>query len=148
MVFLLQEIQERAREEALTILGDEPVDVLPTVRETKQMTYINQVIKEVDRRISCSYIYVIILLTDIMLRLYESTDLCLFLFLALLKKTLIYYEPLFLKAQLLMLAYLVCITVKRSGRILKNSILTDLQKTEAIKVIGFLLVMAEGNVLE
>ncbi|KAI9360255.1 cytochrome P450 [Pilaira anomala] len=40
------EIQERAREEALAILGDEPVDVLPTIEETKQMTYINQVIKE------------------------------------------------------------------------------------------------------
>ncbi|GAA5814312.1 hypothetical protein MFLAVUS_007806 [Mucor flavus] len=40
------EIQQRAREEAISILGDEPKDVLPTGDETKQMNYINQVIKE------------------------------------------------------------------------------------------------------
>jgi cholesterol 24(S)-hydroxylase len=33
--------------EAIHILGDEPEDVLPTLEQTKQMTYINQVIKEV-----------------------------------------------------------------------------------------------------
>lgn len=43
----LQEIQEKAREEAIKILGDEPVDVLPTAEETKQMSYINQIMKEV-----------------------------------------------------------------------------------------------------
>ncbi|GAA5801592.1 hypothetical protein HPULCUR_007040 [Helicostylum pulchrum] len=40
------EIQQRAREEAISILGDEPNDVLPMGDETKQMNYINQVIKE------------------------------------------------------------------------------------------------------
>lgn len=40
------DIQRRAREEAVSILGDEPEDVLPTVEDTKRMTYINQVIKE------------------------------------------------------------------------------------------------------
>ncbi|KAI8063411.1 cytochrome P-450 cyp509A1 [Gilbertella persicaria] len=40
------EIQQKAREEALTILGNEPVDILPTVDHTKQFVYINQVIKE------------------------------------------------------------------------------------------------------
>ncbi|KAI8878901.1 cytochrome P450 [Backusella circina FSU 941] len=43
------EIQQRAREEAISILGDEPEDVLPTVADTKNMTYINQIIKEVLR---------------------------------------------------------------------------------------------------
>lgn len=46
----LQEIQQRAREEALAILGNEPMDVLPTVGETNQMTYINQIIKEVKKK--------------------------------------------------------------------------------------------------
>ncbi|KAI9472014.1 MAG: cytochrome P450 [Benjaminiella poitrasii] len=40
------EYQERARKEALEILGDEPEDVLPSVEQTKQMKFINQVIKE------------------------------------------------------------------------------------------------------
>ncbi|KAI9257781.1 cytochrome P450 [Helicostylum pulchrum] len=44
-----QEIQQRAREEAIAILGDEPVDVFPTVEETKQMDYINQIMKETMR---------------------------------------------------------------------------------------------------
>ncbi|KAI7883813.1 cytochrome P450 [Mucor mucedo] len=40
------DIQQKAREEAIAILGDEPVDVLPTLQETKNMTYINQIILE------------------------------------------------------------------------------------------------------
>jgi hypothetical protein len=31
----------------MSILGDEPCDVLPTVEETRQMRYINQIMKEV-----------------------------------------------------------------------------------------------------
>jgi cholesterol 24(S)-hydroxylase len=47
--FLAQnpDIQQRAREEAISILGDESEDVLPTVDETKRMSYINQIMKEV-----------------------------------------------------------------------------------------------------
>ncbi|KAG0188021.1 cytochrome P450-dit2 [Apophysomyces sp. BC1034] len=41
-----QDLQEKARKEAIHILGNEPVDVLPTVEQTKQMEYINMVIKE------------------------------------------------------------------------------------------------------
>ncbi|KAI8059778.1 cytochrome P-450 cyp509A1 [Thamnidium elegans] len=41
-----QDIQQKAREEAISILGDEPYDVLPTVEDTKNMTYINQIMKE------------------------------------------------------------------------------------------------------
>ncbi|KAI8879155.1 cytochrome P450, partial [Backusella circina FSU 941] len=46
--FLAQnpDIQQRAREEAISILGDEPEDILPTVEETKRMTFINQIMKE------------------------------------------------------------------------------------------------------
>jgi cholesterol 24(S)-hydroxylase len=44
---LNQDIQQRAREEAMSILGNEPQDVLPTVEDTKKMTYINQIMKEV-----------------------------------------------------------------------------------------------------
>ncbi|KAI8380389.1 cytochrome P-450 cyp509A1 [Blakeslea trispora] len=40
------EIQEKARQEAIRILGDAPKDVLPNLEQTKQFEYINQVIKE------------------------------------------------------------------------------------------------------
>jgi cytochrome P450 len=39
-------IQQKAREEAIRVLGDEPHDVLPTLEDIKQFDYINQVIKE------------------------------------------------------------------------------------------------------
>lgn len=41
------EIQQRAREEARSILGDSPKNIIPTVEDTKKMDYINQIIKEV-----------------------------------------------------------------------------------------------------
>lgn len=44
---LLQDIQRKAREEAISVLGDAPEDVLPTLEQTRQLPYINMVIKEV-----------------------------------------------------------------------------------------------------
>ncbi|KAI8879154.1 cytochrome P450 [Backusella circina FSU 941] len=46
--FLAQnpDIQQRAREEAISILGDKPEDILPTIEDTKKMIYINQIMKE------------------------------------------------------------------------------------------------------
>ncbi|KAG2236257.1 cytochrome P450 [Thamnidium elegans] len=41
-----KDIQRKLREEILNVLGDEPVDVFPTLEELKQMNYINMVIKE------------------------------------------------------------------------------------------------------
>ncbi|CAO3593052.1 unnamed protein product [Absidia cylindrospora] len=41
-----QDIQEKARKEAIDILGDETFDILPTIDQMKKMTYINAVIKE------------------------------------------------------------------------------------------------------
>ncbi|KAF7723243.1 cytochrome P450-dit2 [Apophysomyces ossiformis] len=41
-----QDVQRKAREEVTRILGDEPVDVLPTVEQIKNMDYLNMVIKE------------------------------------------------------------------------------------------------------
>ncbi|KAJ8659800.1 hypothetical protein O0I10_004393 [Lichtheimia ornata] len=41
-----QDVQEKARQEVIRILGDESCDVLPTVEQTKQMTYLNTIIKE------------------------------------------------------------------------------------------------------
>lgn len=43
----MQDIQKKLREEILKTLGDEPIDVFPTLEELKQMNYLNQVIKEV-----------------------------------------------------------------------------------------------------
>jgi cytochrome P450 len=42
----LQELQDKAREEALRVLGDSPEDVIPTAGQTKELTYINMIMKE------------------------------------------------------------------------------------------------------
>ncbi|KAF7723462.1 cytochrome P450-dit2 [Apophysomyces ossiformis] len=42
-----KDIQEKARQEAMKILGDEPKDVIPTIEQTKALTYINMIMKEV-----------------------------------------------------------------------------------------------------
>ncbi|ORZ03932.1 cytochrome P450, partial [Syncephalastrum racemosum] len=39
-------IQEKARQETIAVLGDEPKDITPTAEETKGMEYLNCVIKE------------------------------------------------------------------------------------------------------
>ncbi|CAO3591573.1 unnamed protein product [Absidia cylindrospora] len=39
-------IQQKARHEALSILGDDPEDVFPTIAEIKRFKYIDQIIKE------------------------------------------------------------------------------------------------------
>ncbi|KAI8891346.1 cytochrome P450 [Backusella circina FSU 941] len=41
-----QDVQQRAREEILEILGNESVDIIPTMDQCKAMKYVNQVIKE------------------------------------------------------------------------------------------------------
>jgi hypothetical protein len=41
------DIQQRARDEVIQILGDEPNDVLPSVEQIQSMTFVNQIIKEV-----------------------------------------------------------------------------------------------------
>lgn len=48
-----KEIQKKAREEVLSILGDTPEDVLPTKEDLKEMKYLDAVIREV-------YIYICI----------------------------------------------------------------------------------------
>ncbi|KAI8143288.1 cytochrome P450 [Fennellomyces sp. T-0311] len=44
-----QDIQQKAREEAIRVLGDEPKDILPTQEQLQEMPYINMIIKEVLR---------------------------------------------------------------------------------------------------
>ncbi|CEP12637.1 hypothetical protein [Parasitella parasitica] len=44
------EIQKRVREEVLQILGDSPEDIIPTLEQTKQLNYLNMVMKETMRR--------------------------------------------------------------------------------------------------
>lgn len=41
-----KDVQRKLREEILSVLGDEPIDIFPTLEELKQMNYINLVIKE------------------------------------------------------------------------------------------------------
>lgn len=43
----IQDIQKRARQEALSILGDGSGVIMPTMEQTKSMKYINCIIKEV-----------------------------------------------------------------------------------------------------
>ncbi|KAI9306766.1 cytochrome P450 [Cunninghamella echinulata] len=44
-----KDIQQRAREEAIKIFGDDPIDITPTPDQMKELTYINQILKEVLR---------------------------------------------------------------------------------------------------
>ncbi|CAO3635466.1 unnamed protein product [Cunninghamella blakesleeana] len=41
-----QDIQERARQEAISVLGDDSVNVFPTAEQIRQLVYINQIMKE------------------------------------------------------------------------------------------------------
>ncbi|KAI8644190.1 cytochrome P450 [Parasitella parasitica] len=43
-------VQRKARQEVLNILGDEPMDVIPTAEDLKKLDYVNMVIKENLRR--------------------------------------------------------------------------------------------------
>ncbi|KAI8085855.1 cytochrome P450 [Gilbertella persicaria] len=49
------ELQEKAREEAIRVLGDAPQDIIPTIEQTKELTYINMIMKETMRRHSPVY---------------------------------------------------------------------------------------------
>ncbi|OBZ85840.1 hypothetical protein A0J61_06113 [Choanephora cucurbitarum] len=40
------EIQQKAREEAIKVLSDEPRNVLPTLEQTRELVYINQIMRE------------------------------------------------------------------------------------------------------
>ena len=40
-------MQKRAREEAIKVLGDDEDDVIPTIEQSRDMPYINMIIKEV-----------------------------------------------------------------------------------------------------
>jgi hypothetical protein len=41
-------VQDKLRKEVIEVLGNEPVDVTPTLEELKRMEYLNMVIKEVN----------------------------------------------------------------------------------------------------
>ncbi|KAI8148747.1 cytochrome P450 [Fennellomyces sp. T-0311] len=41
-----QDIQKRAREQVISVLGDEAEDIAPTAEQSSEMTYINMIIKE------------------------------------------------------------------------------------------------------
>lgn len=43
-------MQQKARDEVLGVLGDSDTDIIPSVSQTKQMNYLNMVIKEVRYR--------------------------------------------------------------------------------------------------
>lgn len=45
--FISQDIQDKAREEAIRVLGDNPEDVIPNSEQVKSLPYIDMVIKEV-----------------------------------------------------------------------------------------------------
>ncbi|KAL0082486.1 hypothetical protein J3Q64DRAFT_1850277 [Phycomyces blakesleeanus] len=41
-----QDVQKKAREEVINVLGDEPEDVIPSIEDTRQLDYLNLIIKE------------------------------------------------------------------------------------------------------
>lgn len=43
----MKDIQSKAREEVLRVMGDAPHDVFPTLEQTRELPYINMIIKEV-----------------------------------------------------------------------------------------------------
>lgn len=45
----LQHVQQKLREEIIGVLGDEPVDIVPTLEQLKEMPYLNLVIQEVNQ---------------------------------------------------------------------------------------------------
>ena len=45
----VQDVQQKAREEAIRVLGDHPVDVCPTLEQIKEMPYIQMIIKGKNR---------------------------------------------------------------------------------------------------
>ncbi|KAI8090035.1 cytochrome P450 [Halteromyces radiatus] len=45
-----KEVQEKARQEVIKVLGDDPVDVLPSIEELRQIPYLDMVLKENLRR--------------------------------------------------------------------------------------------------
>ncbi|KAG1050119.1 hypothetical protein G6F43_007586 [Rhizopus delemar] len=51
-----KEIQEKARKEAIRILGDGPEDIAPTAEQLKELDYINMIIKETLRRHPPAYV--------------------------------------------------------------------------------------------
>lgn len=42
-----QDVQKRARQEVLDVLGDEPFDVWPTLDQLKEFPYLTRIMKEV-----------------------------------------------------------------------------------------------------
>lgn len=48
---VLQDVQKKAREEALRVLGDKPEDVMPDSEQVKSLPYIDMVIKEVKKNL-------------------------------------------------------------------------------------------------
>lgn len=44
---LEQDVQRKAREEAISVLGDDEKDTTPTLEQTKKFAYIDMIIKEV-----------------------------------------------------------------------------------------------------
>ena len=42
-----KEIQQKARQEVILLMGDRPKDIIPSVDELQHMTYLDMIIKEV-----------------------------------------------------------------------------------------------------
>lgn len=63
-VIISQDVQEKAREEAIRVLGDNPEDVVPNSEQVKSLPYIDMIIKEVcniplaEKKATCSNAYI------------------------------------------------------------------------------------------
>ena len=52
-------MQAKLRKEVIEVLGNEPVDVIPTLEELRRMEYLNMVIKEVNNEPRIEFILTI-----------------------------------------------------------------------------------------
>ncbi|CAO3644063.1 unnamed protein product [Mucor hiemalis] len=126
------EFQQKAREEAISILGEEPTDVIPTMEDTKKMVYINQVLKETLR------------LHDPVPRVFTRTAT---------EDTILSCGSLVPKGAHVAVNFIIFIIGIRIGRIVSNLILINLRKMEMEFVVlekeflGLLLETVQDNVL-
>jgi hypothetical protein len=67
-------VQEKARQEVIKVLGDEPEDVLPRAEELRQIPYLDMVLKEVKNISTCTIETNLVLLSSAHLLFYYRTS--------------------------------------------------------------------------
>lgn len=139
-------MQAKLRKEVIEVLGNDPVDFIPTLEELRRMEYLNMVIKEVNnepeiKHMMCNNFCRIFVCTDLLIQSFREKQL----------KTLPSQEPLYLKEHYSTLTSVVFTVTHMSGKILRSlfpSALDLMENKEIIQVShGYLSVVVLVNVL-